>query len=145
MTEQWNNEYLAAAFADEIALAKLHPQWRRTFKAPSFLGMGESLIYSPRTSTFGNSASSPRLTFSTKIPQVPPHWRRTWDAAGALSTELGLSIRHDADEGTVSVGVGAGRRNVTESYAEHPNADAATLAAIVRAAIQRLADLRAAH
>lgn len=145
MTKQWDNEYLAGAFADEIALAKLHPKWRRAFKAPAFLGMSESLVYVRATSTHHTSATSPRLTLSIKEPQLPPHWRRTWSAAGPLSTELGLSIRHDAEEQTVSVGVGSGRRNVTEHYADHPNADAATMAAIVRAAIQRLTDLRDAH
>lgn len=145
MTKQWDNEYLAEAFADEIALAKLHPHWRRTYKAPAALTLDAPLQLSPRTSTFGSSASSPRLTFSTMTPQVPPHWRRTWAAAGPLSTELGLSIRHDQEDGSVSVGVGGGRRNVTEAYADHPNPDAAAMAAIVRAAIQRLTELRDAH
>ena len=97
MTKQWDNEYLAEAFADEIALAKLHPKWRRAFKAPALLGMSESLVYVRATRTFGSSATSPRLTFSVKEPQLPPHWRRTWEAAGPLSTELGLSVRHDAE------------------------------------------------
>lgn len=145
MTKQWDDEYLKEAFADEIALAKLHPKWKRTFKAPAYLGMSESLVYVRATSTFGSSATSPRLTFSIREPQVPPLWRRSWDAAGPLSTELSLSIRHDAEERTVSVGVGSGRRNVTEAYADHPSADAATMAAIVRAAIQRLTELRDAH
>lgn len=145
MTKQWDNEYLAEAFADEIALAKLHPHWRRTFKAPADLTLDARLVYVPPTRTHYNSANSPRLTFSTMTPRVPPHWRRTWAAAGPLSTELGLSIRHDQDDGTVSVGVGNGRRNVTEAYADHPNPDAAAMAAIVRAAIQRLTELRDAH
>ncbi|OIJ41499.1 hypothetical protein LO55_5060 [Massilia timonae] len=145
MTKQWDDEYLKGAFADEIALAKLHPKWRRTFKAPTTLTLDAPLVHVQRTSTFGSSATSPRLTFSTVAPQVPPHWRRSWMAAGPLSTELGLSVRHDQDDGTVSVGVGGGRRNVTEAYADHPNADAAAMAAIVRAAIQRLTELRDAH
>lgn len=145
MTKQWDNEYLAEAFADEIALAKIHPKWRRAFKAPAFAGMSESLVYVRPTRTFGSSATSPQLTFSVKEPPVPPHWRRSWNAAGPLSTELGLSVRHDQDEGTVSVGVGSGRRNVTEAYADHPSPDAAAMAAIVRAAIQRLTELRDAH
>ena len=142
MTKQWDDEYLKEAFGDEIALAKLHPKWRRTFKAPAAMTRDAPLQPGARAASHFGSANSPRLTFSTMAPQVPPHWRRTWDAAGALSTELGLSIRHDAEDGTVSVGVGAGRRNVTEAYAEHPSPDDATLAAIVRAAIQRLTDLR---
>lgn len=145
MTKQWDDEYLKDAFADEIALTKLHPRWRRTFKAPAYLGMSESLVYVRATSTFGTSATSPRLTFSTRTPEVPPHWRRSWDAAGPLSTELGLSVRHYRDDDTVSVGFGSGRRNVTEAYADHPSPDAATMAAIVRAAIQHLTELRDAH
>lgn len=143
--KQWDTEYLTDAFADEIALAKLHPKWRRTFKAPAAMTLDAPLQLSPRTTTFGSSATSPRLTFSTVAPQVPPHWRRTWAAAGPLSAELGLNIRHDQDDGTVSVGAGSGRRNATEAYADHPDKDAATMAAIVRAAIQRLTDLRDAH
>ncbi len=145
MSKEWDEDYLKGAFADEIALAKIHPQWRRTFKAPAFLGLSESLIYSPRASTHYTGATSPRLTLSTKVVPAPPFWRRTWDAAGPLSAYLGLSIRYDDEEGAVSVGVGSGRRNVTELYADHPSKDAAACAAIVRAAIQRLTDLRAAH
>lgn len=145
MNKQWTDEYLASAFADEIALAKIHPQWRRTFKAPTVQSIDAPLIYSPRASTHYTGATSPRLTLSTNVVPVPPLWRRTWAAAGALSAELGLSIRYDEDEGAVSVGVGSGRRNVTEMYANHPNKDAAACTAIVRAAIQRLTDLRAAH
>jgi len=145
MTKQWDDEYLKEAFADEIALAKLHPNWRRTFKAPAALTLDAALVYVQRTTTHAFSGHSSRLSFSTMTPQVPPHWRRSWVAAGPLSTELGLSIRHDQEDGTVSVGVGGGRRNVTESYADHPNADAAAMAAIVRAAIQRLTELRDAH
>lgn len=145
MNKQWTDEYLAEAFADEIALAKIHPQWRRTFKAPAVQSIDAPLIYSPRARTHYTGATSPRLTLSTNVVPVPPLWRRTWAAAGALSAELGLSIRYDEDEGAVSVGVGSGRRNVTEMYADHPSKDAAACAAIVRAAVQRLTDLRAAH
>jgi len=145
MTKQWDDEYLKEAFADEIALAKLHPKWRRTFKAPATLTLDAPLVYVPRTTTHAFSGHNSRLTFSTRTPEVPPHWRRSWMAAGPLSTELGLSVRHDQEDGTVSVGVGGGRRNVTEAYADHPNADAAAMAAIVRAAIQRLTELRDAH
>lgn len=145
MTKQWDDEYLKDAFADEIALAKIHPKWRRTFKAPTTLALDAPLVYVQRTTTHPFSGHNARLTFSTRTPEVPPLWRRSWNAAGPLSTELGLSVRHDQDEGTVSVGVGSGRRNVTEAYADHPNPDAAAMAAIVRAAIQRLTELRDAH
>lgn len=145
MTKQWDDEYLKEAFADEIALAKLHPKWRRTFKAPTTLTPDAPLVYVQRTTTHPFSGHNSRLSFSTRTLEVPPLWRRSWDAAGPLSTELGLSVRHDQDEGTVSVDLGSGRRNVTEAYADHPSPDAAALAAIVRAAIQRLTELRDAH
>lgn len=145
MTKQWDDEYLKDAFADEIALAKLHPKWRRTFKAPSALTLDAPLAFVQRTTTHPFSGHNSRLTFSTRAPELPPLWRRSWVAAGPLSTELGLSVRHDQEDGTVSVGVGGGRRNVTEAYADHPSPDAAAMAAIVRAAIQRLTELRDAH
>ena len=145
MTKQWDDEYLKEAFADEIALAKLHPKWKRTFKAPATLTLDAPLAFVQRTTTHPFSGHNSRLTFSTRAPEAPPHWRRSWIAAGPLSTELGLSVRHDQEDGTVSVGVGSGRRNVTETYADHPTADAAAMAAIVRAAIQRLTELRDAH
>jgi len=145
MPTEWNNEYLAEAFADEIALAKLHPAWRRTFIAPAAPAIDAPLLPTPRHfNTFG-SAHNSRLTFSTNAPRVPPQWRRTWAAAGTLSAELGLSIRYCDEDGTVSVGAGGGRRNVTESYVDHPDKNAAALAAITRAAIQHLTALRSAH
>lgn len=143
MTKQWDNEYLTEAFTDEIALAKVHRRWWRTYVAPTVLTIDAPLVLGPRASTpFGGSANSPRLTFSAVVPKTPPHWRRSWGAAGPLSTELGLSIRHDPEEGTVSVSAGSGRRNVTEAYAEHPSQDAATWAAITRAAIRLLSEAR---
>jgi len=145
MSKPWDDEYLKDAFADEITLAKIHPKWRRTFKAPAALSLDAPLQPGARATNHFGSANSSRLTFSTVTPQVPPQWRRSWNAAGPLATELGLSIRHDHDEGAVSVSAGGGRRNVTEVYVDHPSADAAALAAIVRAAIQRLTELREAH
>lgn len=131
MKNQWEGQYLEEAIAEEAELASVHPKWRAQVKAPRRSG---SLI----------SAGAARLTFSATPPARPPllQWRRDWSAAGPLSTELGLSVRHDTDEGTVSVGVGSGRRNVTESYADHPDVNAATMAAIVRAAIQVLTSER---
>lgn len=140
MGVKWDGQYLAEAFDDEIRLAKVHPKWRRTFQAPAVLTLDAPLAARQRATSHFGSAHSPRLSFATAVPQVPPHWRRSWNAAGPLSTELGLSIRHDHEEGTVSVGVGSGRRNVCETYADHPSPDAAAMAAIVRAAIQILAD-----
>ena len=73
-----------------------------------------------------------------------PRWRRGWSAAGPLIGELGLSVRTDDEEGTVSVGTGSRRRDVTESYADHPDKDAAIWAAIVRAAIRVCTEAREA-
>lgn len=139
---QWEGQYLEEAFDDEIRLAKVHPKWRRTFKAPAVMAVGESLQLVQRAFNHFGSAHAPRQAFSTSAPKVPPHWRRRWGAAGPLSTELGLSVRHDLEEGTVSVGYGSGRRSVTESYADHPDKDAATMAAIVRAAIRLCTEMR---
>jgi hypothetical protein len=55
---------------------------------------------------------------------------------------MGLSVRIDLEEGTVSVGNGSRRRDVTESYADHPSKDAAIFAAIVRAAIRVCTEAR---
>jgi hypothetical protein len=142
---QWEGQYLEEAFDDEIRLAKVHPKWRRTYKAPAVLTRDAPLQLAQRAFNHFGSANAPRQTFSATGPMVPPHWRRSWAAAGPLSTELGLSIRHDLDEGTVSVGVGSGRRNVCEAYKDHPNQDAATMAAIVRAAIRLITEMRDAQ
>ena len=86
MTMHWDDEYLKDAFADEIALAKIHPAWRRTYKTPATLTLDAPLVYMPRTTTHPFSGHNSRLTFSTKTPELPPHWRRSWSAAGPLST-----------------------------------------------------------
>lgn len=139
---QWEGQYLEQAIEDEIRLAKVHPKWRRTFKAPAILTLDAPLQQVQRAFNHFGSAHAPRQILGGAMPQVPPHWRRSWNAAGPLSTELGLSVRHDLEEGTVSVGVGSGRRNVCESYADHPTPDAAAMAAIVRAAIQLYTEMR---
>lgn len=144
MKKQWEGQYLEDAFDDEIRLAKMHPKWRRTYKAPAMLTFDAQLELAQGAVHHFGSASSPRLSFSTQAHQAPPRWRRDWRAAGPLATELGLSVRHDADEGVVSVGVGSGRRNVSEAYADHPDRDAAAMAAIVRAAIRFLIEAREA-
>lgn len=140
----WTQQYLKQAFRDEIELAAVHPRWNRRFTTPPAPTQEADLC--PPARRGGNllSAGSQRLAFATQ-PKVPPHWRRSWKAAGELSTELGLNVRHDLDEGTVSAGTGSRRRDVTEAYADHPTKDAATWAAIVRAAIQVLAEQREAH
>ena len=130
---EWPQAYLEEAIEDEIALAKvMHPGSR--IERPSIITAITQLTFAAPRRTFGTSAHSPRTSPGGYIAP----WRRGWQHAGPLSTELGLSIRHDTDEGTVSVGTGGGRRNVTEEYKDHPDKDAATCAAIVRAAIQLL-------
>lgn len=140
--KQWEGQYLQEAIEDEIRLAKVHPKWRRTFKAPAVMTLDAPLQLVQRAFNHFGSAHAPRQTLLANAPQIPPHWRRSWNAAGPLSTELGLSLRHDLEEGTVSVGVGSGRRNVCEAYADHPTPDAAAMAAIVRAAIQMCTEMR---
>ena len=142
---QWEGQYLAEAIDDEIRLAKVHPKWRRTYKAPAVMTRDAPLQVVQRAFNHFGSAHAPRLTLSGTTPQVPPHWRRSWNAAGPLSTELGLSVRHYLEERTVSVSVGSGRRNVCEAYADHPTPDAAAMAAIVRAAIQLCMEMREAQ
>lgn len=140
----WTQEYMKDAIREEIALAVVHPKWNRRYTAPASPTLETDLC--PPARRGGNllSAGGQRLAFSTQ-PKTPPRWRRNWKAAGELSTELGLNVRHDQEEGTVSVGTGNRRRDVTEAYADHPTPDAATWAAIVRAAIQLITEQREAH
>lgn len=138
--QNWTQKYLKECAADEIALAKVHPKWRLSFTTPSSMTRISDLVPAARR---GHSLISPgaaRLTLSTRAPALPPHWRRDWNAAGPLGTLLGLGVSHDQDEGTVSVGTGSRRRNVTERYEDHPDPDAATMAAIVRAAVRLLSE-----
>lgn len=139
--KQWDEAYLRAVFADEIALAAVHKNWfLRRFDAPTFLGQSESLV--PRRSRSIVGGSNHRLEFASTRQLAPPHWRRDWVAAGSLLSQLSLNVRFDDEEGTVSVGTGSRRRDVTESYADHPDKDAAILAAIVRAAIRVCTEAR---
>lgn len=140
----WTQEYMKDAIRDEIALAVVHPKWNRRYTAPVSPTLETDLCQPARRGGNLLSAGSQRLAFSTQ-PKAPPRWRRNWKAAGELSTELGLNVRHDQEEGTVSVGTGNRRRDVTEAYADHPTPDAATWAAIVRAAIQLITEQREAH
>lgn len=140
-SKPWSEEYLREAFADEIALAAVHPRWfLLRFEAPIAPTHGDDLL--PKR---GRSLVSPvndRLTLGSSQRPAPPHWRRTWGAAGPLIAELGLSVRPDDEAGTVSAGNGGRRRDVTESYADHPDKDAAIWAAIVRAAIRMCTEAR---
>ena len=134
---QWDDEYLKAVFADEIELAFLHPKYRRRYLLPSVLTRVSDLVPAP-TKGYGFESRNARTT-----PAIaPPFWRRRWTAAGGLVAEMGLSIRQDNEEGTVSVGNGSRRRDVTEAFADHPDKDAAIWAAIVRAAIRVCAEAR---
>jgi len=134
---EWAESYLRECIADEIALAALHPKFRARFTAPAVLTQFATLIPAPRRGGNLISPGMARLTFSVP-PATPPCWRRDWSAAGPLCYLLGLTVSHDLEDGTVSAGTGNRRRNVTERYDEHPNKDAATFAAIVRAAIHEL-------
>lgn len=133
--KQWDEAYLRECAEDEIELARLMRFGR--FAAPAGMTRETVLIPVPaKNSGFLRSPGVARTTFAA-VGELP-RWRRDWDAAGSLSTKLGLNTYHDLEEGTVSVSAGGRRRNVTESYEDHPSKDAATWAAIVRAAIQKL-------
>ena len=139
LSKPWSDEYLREAFADEIELA--WAKLRRRYVAPSQADANADLVPAPRRGSNLLTAGHERLAFTPEAKPLP-RWRRSWGAAGPLIGELGLSVRPDDEEGTVSVGNGNRRRDVTESYADHPNKDAAICAAIVRAAIRVCAEAR---
>lgn len=132
----WTQKYLKEATADEIELGRLLGYGKLT--RPATLDQYSLLQRAGGARVGQGSLSSGFGAGPTAIPQ----WRRNWSAAGALSTKLFLHTRHDPDEGTVSVGASGTRRSVTEVYADHPSVDAATWAAIARAAIQVLTEMR---
>jgi hypothetical protein len=135
----WDEAYLKGCLEDEIALAALHSSWStQRYAFPADLIKDADLCLAPRRGRSPTSPGMARITFDTTPTSPPPHWRRDWIAAGELSTQLGLSTYQDAEDGSVSVGAGNRRRNVTERYEDHPSKDAATWAAIVGAAIQKL-------
>lgn len=137
--KQWDEAYVMQCLKDEIALADLYPDWQaQVYAIPDNIEKDANLCVTPRRSNAPRSPGVSRLTFSTKRSGPPPHWRRDWIAAGELGTKLGLNIYHDQEDGSVSVSAGNKRRNVTERYEDHPSSDAATWAAITRAAIQKL-------
>jgi hypothetical protein len=140
---EWSAEYLHEAFKDEIELA--WAKLRRRYVAPNPIEPRDDLRPAPRRGSSLINAGSARLMLGSTEPTAPPHWRRSWAAAGPLIGELGLSVRTCDEEGTVSVGNGSRRRDVTESYADHPNKDAAICAAIVRAAIRVCTESREAY
>jgi hypothetical protein len=138
-SKPWSEEYLRQAFADEIELA--WAKLRQRYVAPNPIDPSADLVRAPRRGTNLITAGHERLAFAPEVKPLP-RWRRSWSAAGPLIGELGLSVRPDDEEGTVSVGNGNRRRDVTESYADHPNKDAAICAAIVRAAIRVCTEAR---
>jgi len=132
---QWEGEYIEQAIADEIELAWLKHRVRVAPESSYLISATRLVPVRGTTLLPGHSRTTPD-TWSL------PQWRRSWSAAGPLATELGLSIRHDQEEGTVSAGTGSRRRDVTEAYADHPDRDAATMAAIVRASIRMCVEAR---
>jgi hypothetical protein len=132
---QWNEAYLKECAEDEIALAQLMRFGR--FAAPA--GLARDTVLVPVQARGGHHLRGAD-TARTRLGSIGelPRWRRDWVAAGELSTQLGLSTRHDQEDGAVSVGTGNRRRDITERYEDHPSKDAATWAAITRAAVQLL-------
>jgi len=132
----WTQKYLKEAISDEIELARLL-NYGKLVRPPA-----------PTMYTLLQRAGGPRTARGSlgsgldAGTSVIPMWRRNWAAAGSLVSKLFLKISHDTEEGTVSVGASDRRRSVTESYADHPSVDAATWAAISRAAIQVLTEAR---
>lgn len=137
---QWDAEYLKQCFADEVELASVHKAFcGRTYTAPLDCGRLSSLQPGVPVGRGFDTRN-----FRTTTAWAPPFRRRSWNGAGQLVSEFGLSIRQDVQEGSVSVGTGNRRRDVTEAFADHPDEDAAIWAAIVRAAIQLCAETREA-
>jgi len=133
----WTDAYLRAAIKDEIELAKA--KMRRRVSMPSLITMMTDLYPDPPRGQGLVSAGAARHTLgATPLPR----WRRSWAAAGPLIGELGLEIRHDTDEGSVSVAVAGERRGVAEAYQDHPSVDAAVMAALVRAATKAFTEAR---
>lgn len=134
MTKQWDNEYLKCVIAEEREIARLDLSARTS--APGGLGLSiDSNVY---LMTAGAGSGS-----GIRTSEILPKWRRDPRAAGALAIKHALNIRHDPEvEYAVTVGYGTGRRGVTEYYGAHPDREAATMAAIVRAAIQKLTEER---
>jgi hypothetical protein len=135
----WTQKYLKEAITDEIELAKLLRYGKVT--RPANLTMYSQLVR-PRGARIGHGTLSSGFG-SSEAPI--PQWRRNWSSAGPLIGKLTLKISHDQEEGTVSVGASDRRRSVTEAYADHPSVDAALWAAIVRASIHLLNDMRDSH
>lgn len=133
MRKPWSDEYLRQAIADEIELAEACGYGKLAM--PAAISRTAPLVLQRRSFM---SAGHARATPEQQLPR----WRRDWNAAGDLIEELNLSVRQDDEDGTVSVGVRGQRRDVTESYADHPDKGGAILAAITKAATQLKAEQR---
>ena len=127
MTQQYDQDYLKKAIADEREVARLDLNVRTSM--PGGLGLSiDSNVYL-MTGHVGSGSG-------IRTSEILPKWRRHPRAAGALA------IKHDFEECTVTVGYGPGRRGIVEHFGAHPDHQAATMAAIVRAAIQMLTEKR---
>ena len=132
MNKQWDDEYISQALNEEIELARLDRNLRG--KKPAGASRGSPIWHSTGGAPTGGYGG---LT-ATPLPQ----YRREPRDAGELCIKRGLNVKHDHEDYSVSVSYGSSRRAVTEFYGAHPDAAAATMAAITRAAIQLLTDQR---
>jgi len=130
MTQKYDTEYLTQAIKEEIELAKLDLGVRGTKPAGVYI---DSNVYMAGPAGSGSGI---------RTSEVLPKWRRHPRAAGALAIKHALNIKHDFEECAVTVGYGPGRRGIVEHYGAHPDRQAATMAAITRAAIQMLTEKR---
>ena len=133
MTQQYDQDYLKKAIAEEREIARLDLHVRTSM--PGGLGLSiDSNVYL-MTGHVGSGSG-------IRTSEILPKWRRHPRAAGALAIKHALNIKHDLEECAVTVGYGPGRRGIVEHYGAHPDRQAATMAAIVRAAIQMLTEKR---
>ncbi|WP_137171404.1 hypothetical protein [Massilia sp. HP4] len=132
MTQQYDTEYLSQAIDEEIELLLLDR--KIVVRKPSVVWRDSPLYEQREPYREGRWCGF--------APAPLPAFRRNQRDAGALAIKHALSVRHDYEECTVTVGYGTGRRGVTEHYGAHPDRDAAIMAAITRAAIQMLTEQR---
>jgi len=133
MTQQCDQDYLKKAIAEEREIARLDLRARTSTPGGLGLSIDSNVYLMTGAAGSGNGI---------RTSEILPKWRRHPRAAGALAIKHLLNIRHDLEEHSVTVGYGAGRRGVTEFYGAHPSTEFATMAAIVRAAIQKLTEER---
>lgn len=133
MSQQYDQPYLKTAIAEEREIARLDLRVRTTMPG----GLGLSIDSNVYLMTAARDSGS-----GIRTSEILPKWRRHPRAAGALAIKHALNIRHDHEDYSVTVGYGAGRRGVTEHYGAHPDHEFATMAAIVRATIQKLIEER---